>query len=183
MSNKFYAVRVGRVPGIYNDWKSTEQQINKFPGAIFKSFSTYGEAETFITGNVKPYQILQQVNYNLLIGYTDGSSVKNIGGYGVILIFPERPEIKDIIYNGRVPWTPCTNNQAELYAIFICLSSFINLLKERPTSTLTLRTDSKYAIQSLTEWIFSWKQNSWLTSKKNPVENINLIKSMDSLLE
>jgi ribonuclease HI len=40
MSNKYYVVFNGRVPGVYNSWKDCKAQVDKFPGAKFKSFKT-----------------------------------------------------------------------------------------------------------------------------------------------
>lgn len=48
--SKFYAVRVGKTPGIYNTWADCEAQTKGYPGAKFKSFATYEEAEAFISG-------------------------------------------------------------------------------------------------------------------------------------
>lgn len=45
---KFYAVRVGKTPGIYRTWSQTEEQIKGFPGAEFKSFGTIQDAEKYI---------------------------------------------------------------------------------------------------------------------------------------
>lgn len=47
MSNKYYAVKVGKKPGIYKTWDECKEQVNKFPGAIYKSFKTLEEAEKF----------------------------------------------------------------------------------------------------------------------------------------
>lgn len=47
MSNKYYAVKVGKKPGIYKTWDKCKEQVNKFPGAIYKSFKTLEEAEKF----------------------------------------------------------------------------------------------------------------------------------------
>lgn len=47
---KFYAVRVGRKAGVYNTWEECKAQVDKFPKAKFKSFSTYEEAEDFCKG-------------------------------------------------------------------------------------------------------------------------------------
>ena len=46
--SKFYAVPIGRKPGIYETWEETRQQTDGFQGAIFKSFLTRGEAETYM---------------------------------------------------------------------------------------------------------------------------------------
>ncbi|KAK3682837.1 ribonuclease H-like domain-containing protein [Podospora appendiculata] len=47
-SGKFYAVAVGRVPGIYNNWSEAEKQIKGWTGPKFKKFDTRQEAEAFI---------------------------------------------------------------------------------------------------------------------------------------
>ncbi|WP_286149303.1 RNase H1/viroplasmin domain-containing protein, partial [Thomasclavelia cocleata] len=35
---KFYAVKIGRKPGIYLTWDECKQQVDKFKGAVYKSF-------------------------------------------------------------------------------------------------------------------------------------------------
>lgn len=47
IKNKYYAVKVGRKPGIYTTWSECNKQVNKYPRAVFKSFSTLEEAEKF----------------------------------------------------------------------------------------------------------------------------------------
>jgi ribonuclease HI len=47
---KFYAVRVGRLPGIYTTWEACQKEVKGFPGAIFKSFSSEEDAQAFIQG-------------------------------------------------------------------------------------------------------------------------------------
>ena len=47
MSKKYYSVRIGREPGIYLTWDDCKAQVDKFPGAIYKSFKTMEEAEKF----------------------------------------------------------------------------------------------------------------------------------------
>ena len=48
MAKKFYAVRNGRVPGVYMTWADCEKQVKGFGGAIYKSFSTEAEARAFV---------------------------------------------------------------------------------------------------------------------------------------
>jgi len=47
---KFYAVAVGRTPGIYLTWSDCESQVKGFTNAKFKSFPTRKEAELFAYG-------------------------------------------------------------------------------------------------------------------------------------
>lgn len=46
---KFYAVRVGKEPGIYHSWADCLGQVRGFPKAAFKSFSTLTEAQAFMS--------------------------------------------------------------------------------------------------------------------------------------
>lgn len=45
---KFYAVRVGKEPGIYHSWSECLDQVRGFPKAAFKSFTSLTEAEAFL---------------------------------------------------------------------------------------------------------------------------------------
>ena len=44
----YYAVRVGRVPGIYRTWEDCKAQTTGISGAQFKGFSSLDEAERFL---------------------------------------------------------------------------------------------------------------------------------------
>ena len=47
---KFYAVRKGRQPGIYEDWEACKTQVDGFAGAQYKSFSTREDAARYLVG-------------------------------------------------------------------------------------------------------------------------------------
>lgn len=47
---KFYAVRVGRQPGIFNSWQECFSSVNAFPKASYKSFATEDDARSFLIG-------------------------------------------------------------------------------------------------------------------------------------
>lgn len=51
MAGKFYAVRKGKVPGIYNSWDACKRMVDGYPGAIYKSFKSKKEAEDFVAGS------------------------------------------------------------------------------------------------------------------------------------
>ena len=48
---KYYAVARGVQPGIYTDWPTAEKMVKGFSGALYKSFATRAEAETFMANN------------------------------------------------------------------------------------------------------------------------------------
>jgi len=49
---KFYAVKAGRVPGIYKTWAECQKQTVGYSGAIFKSFPTEQEAKNYINNTI-----------------------------------------------------------------------------------------------------------------------------------
>ncbi|GAA5820489.1 hypothetical protein JCM10212_003816 [Sporobolomyces blumeae] len=56
----FYAVRIGRQPGVYTTWRECRQQVDGFSGGRFKEFPTYEQAEAFVAGIDRPSRVLAQ---------------------------------------------------------------------------------------------------------------------------
>lgn len=48
---KFYAVRVGKVPGIYHTWAECLEQVRGHPKAMFKSFPSLADAQYYLEGD------------------------------------------------------------------------------------------------------------------------------------
>ena len=44
---KFYAVKVGKIPGIYKSWAECEAQVKGYKGASYKSFNNEEDAKAF----------------------------------------------------------------------------------------------------------------------------------------
>ncbi|MBO5069489.1 MAG: ribonuclease H family protein [Roseburia sp.] len=63
MAEKFYAVRVGKKPGIYLSWDACKAMVHGFPGAIYKSFKTREEAEIFLGTSAIKKQSEQSIFY------------------------------------------------------------------------------------------------------------------------
>jgi hypothetical protein len=40
-------VKVGREPGVYTSWGDCREQVHRYPGALFKTFTTQEEAKSF----------------------------------------------------------------------------------------------------------------------------------------
>lgn len=50
----FYAVRIGRTPGVYSTWNACKAEVDNFPKARYKKFETEVEAEAFVSGSDQP---------------------------------------------------------------------------------------------------------------------------------
>lgn len=79
---KYYAVKVGLVPGIYETWDECKAQVNNFNGAVYKSFSNKEDAEAFLKEEVKE-------NISDTFAYVDGSFNPKTKEYsfGAILVY------------------------------------------------------------------------------------------------
>ena len=103
---KFYAVKIGKVPGIYQTWAQTEEQVKGFSGADYKSFPTLEEAENYISNRAddielgldgEGYDINKEIENEIknldegkVIAFVDGSYSPDIDGrekygFGAIL--------------------------------------------------------------------------------------------------
>lgn len=86
MSKKYYAVKIGKVPGIYDSWEECQANVSGVSGAIFKSFRSLEEAENFLNeDNVeKGLNNIDNENY----AFVDGSfnEKTNTYGYGGFIV-------------------------------------------------------------------------------------------------
>jgi ribonuclease HI len=185
--SKFYAVSVGRNPGIYTTWEGGAQpQINKYPGAIFKSFSSLDDAKRFLdcksysqnNKNIPDKSLTEDTHkdmtpiplMNTTIVYTDGSGESSGFGYGGIIIPPDGNIVKYSEPLPKLPGLTGSSNQCELYSIYHALT--------KVKGDVVIYTDSKYSIGCLTEWYKKWDQNGW-----NGVCNATLIKKCLELMK
>lgn len=101
--------------------------------------------------------------------YTDGACRGNPGpgGWGVILSYQDEEKT----LNGFEPDT--TNNRMELTAAIEGLRAL------KRACDVDLKTDSKYVMQGINDWMSNWKSNGWKTTAKKPVKNADLWKLLD----
>ncbi|KAF2818547.1 ribonuclease H-like protein [Ophiobolus disseminans] len=108
--NKFYAVRVGRIPGIYHSWNDCNAQVQGTQND-YKSFPTLAEAEAFMRGAGNSTAKTSKANkfYGVAIGhvpgvYTDYAHVQaQISGYssGKQQVFTTREEAQAFVNDHR----------------------------------------------------------------------------------
>ena len=108
---RFYAVHKGRNPGVYRDWKSCKEQVNKFKGAIFKSFPTSIQAkEFFLNGPKISTKLSNNVTHKNKSKYKScEEQVKIIPGADSKL-FPTEKQGKDYVLKGKsISTEPCSS--------------------------------------------------------------------------
>lgn len=171
---KYYVVWEGRKPGIYNTWEACSEQVEKFEGAVYKSFKNLEEARVAFSTGANEY-----------ISKTKSPAVKKDKR-----LFAEKPEIKSISvdaawntntkmmeYRGvytatreqlfiQGPFTDATNNVGEFLAIVHALA-----LMQQKNSKLPIYSDSLTAIK----WVRDKKANTKLVQTGNNAEIFDLI--------
>lgn len=93
--NKYYAVKKGRVPGIYRTWAECQKQVTGYPGALFKGFVTKEEANAFLSPEKKMSEALETAETMPLYpyAYVDGSYFQGVYGFGGFLKISEEEEM------------------------------------------------------------------------------------------
>jgi ribonuclease HI len=170
----FYAVSIGRIPGIYEDWegeKGAKAQVNGYQGAKYKGFSTRKEAKAWLA-NALPERVTKKLpSYEEVVMYTDGGCVRNPGpgGYGAVISYNG---LREELSGG---FRQTTNNRMELLA---CIAGLQTL---RTRSSVTIFSDSKYVVHGITKgWARRWKANGWMRNTTQVAKNADL---WDSLLD
>lgn len=182
-TKSFYAVRRGRLPGIYRTWPACRAQVDGFKGAIFKKFPTEQEAQEFLNvkdhvhetaqqkqhggdivvpvkssmSNEKEPAVLEDKGQHIV--YTDGASSNNgrscaVAGYGVFWGDNDPRNLSEPLEGKQ------TNQRAEIMAVIRALEQSFEL-----QGTLEIRTDSRYVINCADAWCKKWKENGWKSSE------------------
>jgi ribonuclease HI len=168
----FYAVRVGRQPGIYKSWVECLEQIKHFSNQQFKKFSTRREAEDFIkndTINVDYDNIYDETVLNV---YTDGASFHNgrpdcKASYGVYFGENDKRNESGLIEE------KASNNRGELMGLLRA----IELINDGEEAVI--HTDSMYGLKCAYDYGIKMKKEGY--PKDTP--NIDIIQKMRELLE
>ncbi|MDL2264346.1 viroplasmin family protein, partial [Synergistaceae bacterium OttesenSCG-928-I11] len=86
---KFYAVKQGRITGIFDNWPECQKSINGFAHAVYKGFSTKEEAEAFLSDKDLYEDIVKSdIDAGYIVAFCDGSfnEEKQRYSYGVLVI-------------------------------------------------------------------------------------------------
>lgn len=198
VAKKFYVVWQGREPGIYSDWATCKQQVDKFAGARYKSFPTQAEAtaafgkqpqavrstaagshKTAVKRTTTSKGSLTSEQVHALTAeikiFTDGGCDPNPGKAGSGLALYRNNQLCELWYGLYEPMG--TNNTAELNALNQALILAEQALAQE--TTVAIFCDSKYSIQCITQWALTWQKNGWKKAG-GEIKNLALIQQMFS---
>jgi ribonuclease HI len=191
LAKKFYVVWAGRKTGVFTDWTTTQQSVDKFAGARFKSFTTRAEAEqAFRAGKpaslgVRPASpekkniSIPATSESATQGwqiYCDGACEPNPGRAGSGIVVYRDGTLAQLWYGLYNP--NGTNNTAELNALYHAL-----LIAEKAIAAaqpVQILCDSTYAINCVSKWAAGWEKKGWRKAG-GEIKNLSIIQTAYAL--
>ena len=165
---KYYAVRIGRNPGIYHTWDECKRETMGFKGASFKKFSTREDAEAFI--NEIEEDKKESAEKDELVVYVDGSyrNSDKSHSYGVYMFNDE----EEYTYSKRFfKDSDMRNVSGEIKGAMRAMEEAVKLGKKK----IYLHYDY--------EGIRSWALGFWKTNKEGTIYYKNFYDSIKDKLE
>ena len=187
---KYYAVRCGVKPGIYETWSECEMQVKGFSGAQFQGFESLEEAERYISGEAKVIAeevvSVEQINLQIeneldeltedqVIAFVDGSysPESEKAGFGVIIIDHKRVETP--LYKAF------TKQLSEDFLAFRNVAAELEGVKEAIQWAISYNK-SKIKIYYDYEGIEKWADGSWLARKELTRQYVSFLEEKKSLI-
>lgn len=194
----YYAVREGKINGIFTTWEECKDSINGHSGAIYKKFSNKNDAEKFIqkrsptvkikikktknTADTKNIQVkIDKVEKSKIYVYTDGACSKNgtkdaRAGLGVYFGENDSRNLAKPIEGKQ------TNNVAEISAIIEAYHILEDEIKRG--DNVVICTDSGYSIKCCTTYGEKCEKKGWkdsIPNKKLVKKAYDLFKDLDNV--
>ena len=185
MAKKFYAIKKGLVPGIYDNWGEAQAQVSGFPSAEYKGFMTREEAEAYMGGVTYDAYVTPSIEtdapaseadgeeYELPYAFVDGSfnpetKVYGCGGF----LFDDNNERHPIQASG---------DDEEM-------ASMRNVAGEILGATLAIKKALELGLPKLTiyydyEGIKHWAEKTWKRNKQGTMEYSEFVASVRNQIQ
>lgn len=154
---KFYAVKKGKIIGIFNTWNECKEQVNGYSGAEYKSFESMDEAKEYVYGKEEKTFVHDE---NTVEAYVDGSYEHSIREYGsgVVILKNNNVEKTYSIKGTDKNLVTMRNVAGEIEASKIAM----NYCLENNIKNLVLYFDY--------EGIEKWCTGVWKTNKEGTID-------------
>ena len=124
----------------------------------------------------------------MLVVFVDGACVNNgrqnaRGGYGVYFGSNSEYNVSSLLK----PDTPQISQRAELIACLVALNQIERVAQDvtftPPLKGVLITTDSAYLVNSMTKYIYKWRENGYTAATGSPVVNRDLFHKIDRKLD
>ncbi|MBR1572350.1 MAG: ribonuclease H family protein [Lachnospiraceae bacterium] len=181
----FYAVKVGKTPGIYTTWEETKTQVSGYPGAVYKGFITIEEAKAYMgdgedEGQISIFDYMEQGTEEVIgqgpdldgdmpeaYAFTDGSYniATKVYGYGGFIVVNGQERV--LQGSGDDPELASGRNTAgEVMGAMAAIQEAIDM----GVTTLTIYYDY--------EGVAKWATHQWKTNKPVSIQYVAYVDSV-----
>lgn len=182
---KYYAVKVGAKPGVYDTWSECEKLVKGYPGAIYKSFDTMEAALEFANVTADAGKLTTQCEAETCgegavvkernmeaYAFVDGSynAATGVYGYGGFLVEHGRKHF--IKGNGSDPEMAAMRNVAG--EVLGCMAA-VSLAIEKGLSRLEIYYDYL--------GIEMWATGAWKRNKKGTIAYYEYMQSVKGIID
>ena len=94
MSGKYYAVRQGRTPGIYETWIETKVQVDFYPSAQYKRFNNLKDAQAYLGKELPVTKVDRQLEPEKSVAF---KTINHDHG-NIVLLMPKKERRGIIMY-------------------------------------------------------------------------------------
>jgi ribonuclease HI len=205
---QYYAVRVGREPGIYRTWEECKTQVDGYAKAQYKGFGSLEEAEEYMgsaktnkpdarkPSSAQPFNPPGAPKKQRGSGYSEdetralemlktGDGLKHVVIYtdGACLGNPGPGGYGVVLLHGKDRKEFSRGFRLTTNNRMEMLACIVGLQELEDTCAVTLYSDSQYVINSMTKgWAQRWKKNKWKRNGED-VPNADLWEKMLNLCD
>ncbi|MDE7434461.1 MAG: ribonuclease H family protein [Lachnospiraceae bacterium] len=165
MAAKYYAVRIGKTPGIYRTWEECKDMVDGYSGAQYKSFPSMEQAREYLSGNSGQEE-------PDCYAFVDGSfhAVSGVYGYGGFLNI-----------RGEKVYLQGSGNEEDM-------ASMRNVAGEILGSMAAIEKALELGLKELTIYydymgIEMWATGAWKRNKKGTIAYYDYVQSVRDKLK
>ncbi len=212
MANKFYVVWKGRQTGIFTDWATCKKQVDQFPGARYKSFTSRAEAEAAFAGTSRPARspkgaaLARTPSLSKLAATGRKPARNSVKTYSCAEITALTASTKIFTDGGCEPNPGKAGSGLALYRGDRLAELWYGLYNPHGTNntaelnalhqallmaeqelkagaSVAILCDSKYAIQCISQWAPGWQKKGWVRPGGGEIKNLTLIQTLFALYQ
>ena len=168
-----------------NEYQFRKILHNKRPGTFYPGFildfsiirekdiKAFNDKSNIIVSKGRDVYVIKNSRENILNMYTDGSycEVNKVGAWGYALI--ENGQIIEECYK-------LGNSHSSSHLELLAVINGLNNCREK---RIRIYTDSQYVRKGITEWIFHWRENGFMTANGSKAKNVSDWIQLDELIQ
>lgn len=159
-ARKYYAVKKGKVTGVFENWDECRDSVEGYPGAEYKGFPSMKEAQAYLGTAEDPMTDTERPEAGWLLAYVDGSYEDSLKKYafGCVFLLPDGHIYVQYGNGDREQSLQHRNVTGEMLgAMYAVKTAMVNGYKG---------IEIRYDYQGIEKWVTGeWRSKTELTQK------------------